>query len=235
MSETQGLTVLHRDDLPRGGFAGVREHRLVTDPRLFGPIPAPVTGAAPWSGLGSFVYLADARFIPRGETGMHPHKEIDVISVMVEGRIAHEGSLQHGQELNAGDVQVQRAGGEGFVHNEVNPDQEENRMIQLWALPEAAGQPAGYRCYRPGPSGATRIYGGNDDRRETFASRTDIEIALLEAGGSLESDRPFVAYLTRGAGEANGVRVSDGDLFRGERLIFAAGEPVQLILVKEMP
>jgi len=231
MNETHEVTILHRDDLPRGGFAGVREHRLVTDPRLFGPIQGP----APWSGLGSFVYLADARFVPGGETGMHPHKEIDVISVMVEGRIAHRGSLEHGQELIAGDVQVQRAGGEGFVHNEVNPDQGENRMIQVWAVPEAAGQPAGYRVYRPGAGGVTRIYGGSDDQEETFPSRTEIDIALLDAGGLIKSDVPYVAYLTRGAGTANGARVTDGDLFRGERLTFAAREAVQLILVKERP
>ncbi len=231
MSEAGDMEILHRDDLPCGGFAGVREHRLVTDPRLFGTFP----GAAPWSGLGGFVYLADARFIPGGETGMHPHKEIDVISIMVEGRIAHRGSLEHGRELIAGDVQVQRAGGGGFVHNEVNPDRSENRMIQVWALPEVAGQPAGYRVYRPGSGGVTRIYGGTDGQQETLPSRTEIDIALLDAGGTIRSDVPFVGYLTRGAGAANGAQVADGDLFRGEQLTFEARERVQLILVKERP
>ena len=45
---------------------------------------------------------------------MHPHKEIDVISVMMEGRVSHEGSLEHGQSLETGQVQVQRAGGRRF-------------------------------------------------------------------------------------------------------------------------
>lgn len=99
------LQILHRDDLPLGGFAGLKEHRLVKDRRIGGDGNA-------WNGLGNFVYLADARFLPKGETKMHPHKEIDVISVMVEGRIAHEGSLEHGQSLEANQVQAQRAGGE---------------------------------------------------------------------------------------------------------------------------
>lgn len=105
--------------------------------------------------------MADAKFNPKGETGMHPHKEIDVISVMIEGRVSHEGSLAHGQGLETGNVQVQRAGGEGFSHNEVNPDNKKNRMIQLWVLPEEEGQPAGYKYYIPALTGTTRVYGGN--------------------------------------------------------------------------
>ncbi len=75
----QGMDILHRDDLPRGGFAGLREHRLVMDPSAFGTRADPGT----WAGIGKFIYLADARFLPKGETGMHGHKEVDVISVMV--------------------------------------------------------------------------------------------------------------------------------------------------------
>ncbi len=81
---------------------------------------------------------------------MHGHKEVDVISVMVEGRIAHEGSLEHGQEL--------------------------------------AGQ------------------------------------SITVKGGCL-------AYLTKGKGVANGQAVSDGDLIRGDELLFKASEDTQLITV----
>ena len=113
------LEIMHKDDLPLGGFAGLTEKRLVVDERLWdGPEKS-------WSGLGDFVYLADANFQPKGQTNMHPHKEIDVISVMVDGQIEHEGSLEHGKSIVANQVQVQRAGGEGFSHNEINPDNSE--------------------------------------------------------------------------------------------------------------
>ena len=75
------MDILRRDDIPMGGFEGVREHRMVMDPRVFGSHANPDT----WSGIGHFVYLSDARFVPRGETKMHNHEELDVISVMVEG------------------------------------------------------------------------------------------------------------------------------------------------------
>ena len=68
------MKILHRDDLERGGFAGLREHQLVTDSRVFGEHEA--NGA--WDGIGGFVYLADARFLPKGETRLHSHREIDV-------------------------------------------------------------------------------------------------------------------------------------------------------------
>lgn len=56
---------LQRDSLTEGGFAG---------------------HDGSWSGIGDFVYFADARFMPYGETHMHSHHEVDVISVMVDGK-----------------------------------------------------------------------------------------------------------------------------------------------------
>ena len=70
------------------------------------------------------MYQADAMFMPKKQTGLHPHREIDVILFVVQGHIAHEGSLEHGKEVTTYDVQAKRAGGEGFAHNEVNPDSE---------------------------------------------------------------------------------------------------------------
>lgn len=221
------MNVVNREELTRGGFAGLRETRMVTDSRIFGVHAE--TGA--WDGIGNFVYLADARFLPKGETRMHSHEEIDVISVMVEGRIAHEGSLQHGQEMSCQHVQVQRAGGEGFSHNEINPDDTENRMIQLWVLPERKGEPAGYRLYQPVMGGLTRVYGGSTDQDETFDSHTLMDVGLFEAGDSATVDGDFLAYVTRGSGHINGKAVEEGDLVRGENFTFDASTATQLIVV----
>ena len=221
---------LQREQLPLGGFAGVREHRLVTDPRVFGP---GATRCGAWPGIGNFVYLADARFVPRGETRLHPHHEIDVISVMVEGRIAHEGSLEHGQLLVAGDVQVQRAGGEGFSHNEVNPDDSENRMLQLWVLPERAGEPAGYRLYQPRPGAMTRVYGGDDAQQETFAARTEIAIGSFAPGSEVELPGERLLYLVNGGALLDGEPLREGDLLRGSGLRLQVTEPSTLIAVHD--
>ena len=224
------IEILHRDDIPLGGFAGLKEHRLLMSPELFGQHANPGT----WSGIGNFVYLADARFNPKGETRMHEHKEIDVISVMIEGRIDHQGSLEHGQELSAGDVQVQRAGGEGFSHNEINPDDCKNRMLQLWVLPEEPGQNASYKYYNPVAGQVTRVYGGSRDQNDTLASHTVIEIILFNFAQDFVLEKPFLAYLAKGTGTANKQNVKEGDLFKDGHLDFTATSKLTLIVIYEI-
>ena len=219
--------ILHRDDLILGGFAGLKEHQLVMDPKAFGSHANPGT----WPGIGNFVYLADARFNPKGETRMHDHREIDVISVMVEGRIAHEGSLEHGQELKPLDVQVQRAGGEGFSHNEVNPDDSQNRMLQLWMLPETAGEPAGYYHYQPQWGEVARVYGGKSDQQNIFAAKTIMDVALLNPEQRFSVPGEFMAYLAQGAGTVSGSSASEGDLIRGDNLKFKSSDKTQMVII----
>ena len=221
------MKILHRDDLEQGGFAGLREHRLVTDTRLFGEHKS----SEAWDGIGNFVYLADAQFLPKGETRLHNHKEIDVISVMVKGRIVHEGSLKHGQQMESHHVQAQRAGGEGFSHNEINPDDAENRMIQLWVLPEQPGQPAGYKLYSPKEGELTRVYGGEADQEETLDSHTLIDVGIIPAGKNISMDTPVIVYITRGSGILNGQFVQDGDLIQDTNFEFSADNDTHLIVM----
>ena len=95
------MRVIRRNRLRRSGFAGLRETRMVMSPRVFRDRVEAGTSA----GIGKFVYLADASFLPHGDTRMHDHREIDVISIMMDGRLMHEGSMEHGQELHAGSIQ----------------------------------------------------------------------------------------------------------------------------------
>jgi len=219
---------LQRDSLTEGGFAGLREHRMVKSPKAFG---SSANNDGSWPGIGDFVYLADARFMPHGETYMHDHHEVDVISVMVDGNIAHQGSLGHGKDLKVNDVQVQRAGGEGFSHNEVNPDDKWNRMIQLWVLPEESGQPSSYKVYQPKQGVTTRIYGGFD-ANDAFPSHTQIDVALLNEGENIEFNGEFIAYITRGSGKANDELITDGDMISGNDLEFTASGDTQLIIIQ---
>ena len=223
------LQVLHRDDVKLGGFAGIREHRLVIDPRIFGN-----NDSEAWSGIGNFVYLADAIFIPNGETHLHPHKEIDIISVIVDGRISHKGTLGEGNIVESNQVQVQRAGGEGFLHNEVNPDEKENRMIQMWITPEKSGESAGYKSYSLQQGQITRVYGGDENQDDTFASKTILDVGLVDARQIISFDGEFIAYVSMGNGILNGQKVTNGDLLRGNDMEFHAETDSQIILVREI-
>jgi redox-sensitive bicupin YhaK (pirin superfamily) len=214
-------------ELPQGGFGGLKERRFVTDSRVFSARKHPAAA----EGLHNFVYLADANCFPHGETGLHPHREIDVISIMVEGRISHAGSLQHGQNLDAGTVQVQRAGAEGFTHNEINPDDQENQMIQLWVLPDQPGEAAGYSVYQPEDGQRTRIYGGPKEQSETFYSSTLIDVINATQGQTYTQDGDFMAYTTRGDGLIAGEPVVARTLTGGSDMTFEAKTDSQLILI----
>ena len=225
------MQLLSKNSIPQGGFAGLLEHRLVTDSRIFGSNKKPDT----FEGLGNFVYLADAQFNPGGETGMHPHSEIDVISVMIEGRVNHAGSLEHGKGLSAGDVQVQRAGAEGFSHNEINPDLDKNRMVQLWVLPCESGQRAGYKYYSPKVQGVSRIYGGDKNQSDTFDSPTCIDIVNLAPGESISFSTEQLSYITRGEAHFHehqqSILASDGDLIRSKQLSVTAHTYTSMIVI----
>jgi len=221
------MDILRFDDLSPGGFAGLREKRFVTDRRVFGRHKKDETS----DGIGNFVYLADANFMPNGETGLHPHHEVDVISVMVAGRIRHAGSLEHGQSLETGSVQVQRAGSEGFTHNEINPDATENQMIQLWVLPDTPGEPAGYKVYRPETGERAHVYGGSTDQNVTFHSETSIDVLHATPGQTVFQPGEVMVYISRGEAVVNGQDVGARTLVRVTDLDFAATSDAQVILV----
>ncbi|PCH62750.1 MAG: pilus assembly protein [SAR86 cluster bacterium] len=221
------MHILNYEELPQGGFAGLLERQFVTDERVFGPKSNPLR----FDGIGNFVYLADANFTPKGSTGMHGHKEIDVISVMVQGSIEHAGSLEHGQTLHAGMVQIQRAGGEGFRHDEINPDASENHMIQLWVLPDDAGEPAGYQVFTPQSGERLQVYGGSKSQTERFYSRTSIDVALLKQGKSLSHRGEVMVFLCSGEVLINGQKVAARTLVRADSIELEAVNDAQIILI----
>lgn len=223
------MKVVERNLLRRSGFAGLRETRLVMSPRLFRSHLE--SGTSP--GLGRFVFLSDTSFLPKGDTRMHTHREVDVISVMVEGRIHHEGSLHDNEELTENMVHVQRAGSEGFSHNETNPDNDKNRLIQMWVLPESFDEKASCRVYTAEQYGRTRVYGGPPDQDETYASRTTIDVANLKEGDVVEQPGRSLAYVSCGAGKSDDKTLREGHLVDTRDFKYKALSDSQLILVYE--
>ncbi len=221
------MEILHKNSLHLGGFAGLKEHRLIVDSLVGGRDDT-------WDGIGNFVYLADAVFDPYGETRMHTHKELDVITVMLEGELKHEGSLEHGTALVAGQVQVQRAGGEGFAHNEINPNPNKNRMIQLWVLPENKGEKTDYKLYDIKQDELSKIYGGSKNQTSTLDSHTVLEVGRFTKDKSVQKSGEFLAYVTEGDAILNDTKVKDGDLVRGTDLHFkATSDNAQLIVITQ--
>ena len=176
------MKTLTFEQLPQGGFAGLIERRFVINQALFGR-----SKTIAFAGLGNFVYLADANFLPHGET-----------------HIIHQGSLGHGQRLTAGSVQVQRAGAEGFHHNEVNPNAQQNHMIQLWVLPDQPGEAAGYKHYQPKQGEHIKIYGGSKTQQATFNSAISVSVSNTVVQQSINITGEAMVYLSLGEAKING-------------------------------
>ena len=68
--------------------------------------------------------------------GTHPHKDMEIISIPLQGEIKHKDSMGHTKVIKAGEVQVMSAG-TGVEHSEFNSSKEELNMLQIWIFPEA--------------------------------------------------------------------------------------------------
>ena len=66
--------------------------------------------------------------------GIHPHREMEIVSIVLKGQLKHEDSLGNSGVLQFGNIQLMSAG-TGLLHSEVNPSKEESNFLQLWFFP----------------------------------------------------------------------------------------------------
>ncbi|MFM7549371.1 MAG: pirin family protein [Cyanobacteriota bacterium] len=91
-----------------------------------------------WMGFGPLRVINDDTIAPGRGFGMHPHRDMEIITVMVEGQLNHRDSMGHAEVLRAGEVQRMSAG-TGVVHSEINEGAEPCRLLQIWIEPSSAG------------------------------------------------------------------------------------------------
>ena len=102
-----------------------------------------------WMGFGPLRVINDDTIAAGRGFGMHPHRDMEIITVMVEGELHHRDSMGHAEVLRAGEVQRMSAG-TGVVHSEINDGDQPCRLLQIWIEPSAAGIPPAYE-QRPFP------------------------------------------------------------------------------------
>src|SRR5690606_20733026 len=86
--------------------------------------------------------INEDRVAPGAGFPTHPHHDMEIISYVVEGAIAHQDSLGHGATLRPGEVQVMSAG-TGIEHSEFNPLKDQPlHLLQIWIMPRAKALPA---------------------------------------------------------------------------------------------
>jgi len=82
------------------------------------------------------------RIEPDNGFGTHPHKDMEIISYIIEGELEHKDSMGNGSVIKAGNIQKITAG-KGILHSEFNPSKDNQTfMYQIWIEPDQKGQ-----CY----------------------------------------------------------------------------------------
>lgn len=178
-----------------------------------------------WMGFGPLRVINDDTIAAGTGFGMHPHRNMEIITVMVEGQLNHRDSMGHAEVLRAGEVQRMSAG-TGVVHSEINQGSQSCRLLQIWIEPSSAGiEPA----YEQKPfaiaNGWTPLL--DPDRRDgAMAIHRPVRLwrAQPDAGETLSlaigSGSQGWIQLIDGAGAADGQALQ-----RGDGLGFNAGNP----------
>lgn len=218
---------LREDILAIDGFAGIRERRLIMDDRLFHRN----TANDAWNGLGQLVYFANAWFLPQGRTGLHNHRNIDILSIVTHGEILHKGTLQDNGRVRSGQVQLQRTGSQGFDHDEQNPSDQYPAMLQLWMLPEGEQGDAQFTLFDT-DEGVTCVYGG-----EVCEASTRVDIVRLKALQSYRVADESLAYVFAGNARVEEdqtvLELRRGDMVRGHDLSWLAHDDMAMVVIRK--
>jgi redox-sensitive bicupin YhaK (pirin superfamily) len=171
-------------------------------------------------GFRSLRVINEDRVQPGQGFGMHPHRDMEIVSYVVSGALAHEDSMGNGSAIRPGEVQRMSAG-TGVVHGEFNHSRTEPvHFLQIWILPANHGLAPGYEQKRfpdEEKRGRLRLVASPDGAGGSVTVHQDARLyaALLAPGQAvthpLAQGRHAWVQVIRGEVEASGERLAAGD------------------------
>ena len=169
---------------------------------------------------------------PNQGFGMHGHRDMEIVTLVLSGTLEHKDSMGHGEQLRPGELQHMSAG-TGIRHSEFNPDDKETvHLYQIWIMPERAGLTPRYgqRAFDPAQrENRWQLVASPDGQEGSLPIQTDatIQLANLSAGDELKYD-----FATGRHGWlqvlSGSVRSESGTLFAGDGV--AMSDLSQLVL-----
>src|SRR4051794_2389190 len=164
--------------------------------------------------------INDDRVRPGAGFGAHPHRDMEILSYVLEGELAHRDSMGNGSVIRPGEIQHMRAG-TGVVHSEFNPSSSEpTHFLQIWIVPGARGLQPAYGQYRFDADRAARelvLLASKDGRDGSVALEQDVDLWVTRLAGvasrrvELRPGRSAWVHVARGSVHVNGQRLAEGD------------------------
>jgi redox-sensitive bicupin YhaK (pirin superfamily) len=175
----------------------------------------------------------------------HPHRDMEIITYILEGALEHRDSMGTGSVIRPGEVQRMSAG-TGVTHSERNPsDTEGVHLLQIWIMPDKRNYKPSYeqKAYSDEEKlGQLRLIASPDGSKDSVTINQDARVyaSLLEPGRTvvhkLEPNRHAWLQVARGAVEINGesLNQSDGAAISQEESLSITGREASEILLFDM-
>jgi redox-sensitive bicupin YhaK (pirin superfamily) len=200
-------------------------------------------------GVGNLRVINEDRIAPGTGFGTHGHRDMEIVSYVLSGALAHKDSIGNGTAAGAhagviepGDVQRMSAG-TGVMHSEFNHSKSgETHFLQIWIIPGQRGIEPGYEQKRFGPEakrgrlalvaspdgseGSVTIHANASIRAGLFTGQERAELAL-------DPGRIAYVHLVRGSLRVNDRQLSAGDALRLDhetRLVLEGGEEAEVLV-----
>jgi len=171
-------------------------------------------------GFGNLRVINEDRIAPGTGFGTHGHKDMEIISYVLTGELAHKDTLGNIKGIPPGDVQRMSAG-RGVQHSEFNHAKDETtHFLQIWIQPNVTGIPASYeqKTFTEGAKrGALRLVASPDgaDGSVTIHADASLYAGLFDGAETatltLDPARKSYVHLVRGELEVNGQKLAAGD------------------------
>ena len=151
--------------------------------------------------------------------GMHPHRDMEILTYIVDGELSHRDSMGRGATLKRNDVQRMSAG-TGIMHSEVNQSEAPVHLLQIWILPQAEGLKPSYQDLTipvEEKRNRLRLIASHDGRDSSATINQDASVyaSLLDSGKAvqlaLKPGRHAWVQLISGELDINGTRLEKGD------------------------